>query len=35
MFGRYFGHSAFLLGHPATKVKGLKCSSPFTYKKQE
>ena len=25
----------FLLGHPTTKVKGLKCPSPFAYKKQE
>jgi len=27
--GYYFGHPAFLLGHPATKVKKLKCLSPF------
>lgn len=30
--GSCFGHPTFLLGHPATKVKGLKCPSSFVYK---
>ena len=35
MQGLCFGYQVFLLGHPVTKVKGLKCPSPFAYKKQE
>lgn len=29
-----FGHPSFLLGHPTTKVKGLKFASPVHYKKK-
>ena len=32
VFGSCLGHPVFLLGHPVTRVKGLKCPSPYHIK---